>query len=284
MSASGRWPALEQLLAAHNAGPPRTRSLIITVYGDAIGPRGGETALPPLLTLMRRLGLADGVVRTALSRLTAEGWIDRRRTGRTSYYRLAALGVRESATATPRIYGPLSTPWGGQLRLVVADTGTDRVQLERAGYAIVAPGVLVAPDYAHAPDDALHLLAGGEPDAVRSLAARVWPLAALAMAYSSFLDRFTPVLAEAPRLGPLEAVAARVLLIHEYRRIILRDPHLPPALLPTEWPGHAARQTCKSLYRAVATASEQWLDTLDNASGPLPRGPDPLCRFSDGDR
>lgn len=284
MPASGRWPALEQLLAAHHAGPPRTRSLIITVYGDAIGPRGGETALPALLTLMRRLGFTDGVVRTALSRLTADGWLDRIRTGRMSFYRLAARGLQEISVATPRIYGPLSRPWNGQLRIVLADAGTDRIKLDHAGYALVAPGVLIAPDYAAVPSDVLYLLAGGEPEAVRSVAGRVWPLSTLAATYSAFVEQFTPMLQGAACLAPLDAMGARVLLIHQYRRIILRDPHLPAALLPTPWPGDAARWLSKDLYSALAPASEQWLDALENASGPLPRGPDPLTRFSDGDR
>ncbi len=284
MTAPGRWPALERLLAAYRAGPPRTRSLIITVYGDAISPRGGETALPALLTLMRRLGLADGVVRTALSRLTADGWLERTRMGPTSFYRLAEWGLRESAAATPRIYGPLSQPWGGQLRLVLADGGTDRASLDRTGYALVAPGVLVAPDYAEPPTDALCLLAGGEPGALQALTERAWPLDALATAYAMFLEKFEPLAADAAHLAPLDAMVARTLLVHEYRRVILRDPHLPAALLPAGWPGHSARRVCTALYAALVPASEQWLDTRENASGPLPRGPDPLSRFSDGDK
>jgi phenylacetic acid degradation operon negative regulatory protein len=277
--ASGCWPALTGLLATHSAGPPRTRSLILTVYGDALTPRGGEAALTALLTLMRRIGLTDGVVRTALSRLTAEGWLDRTRTGRTSFYRLAPRGVHEFAAATPRIYGPLSQPWNGQLRIVFTDTANNRASLEQSGYALVAPSVLVAPEYAEAPTDAICLSATGEPEAVQSLARRAWPLAALAHSYSRLLGMFTPLAAEATALPPLEALVTRVLLIHEYRRIALRDPHLPAALLPKHWPGFTARHLCISIYAALAPASERWLDGVENASGPLPRGPDPLLRF-----
>ena len=268
----------------HRAGPPRTRSLIITIYGDAISPHGAELALPALLTLMRRLGLADGVVRTALSRLAAEGWLDRTRIGRTSFYRLAARGLREVADATPRIYGPLSPAWNGQLRLVLAEASTDRESLNNAGYALIAPGVLIAPNFAVPPDDALCLLAGGEPEVMRAVAARAWPLATLENLYLGFLTQFTPLLRDVQNLMPLAAMAVRVLLIHEYRRIAFRDPHLPAALLPDMWPGHPTRRLCADLYASLAPASEQWLGTLENASGPLPQGPDPMHRFSDGDR
>lgn len=280
MPASGHWPALTRLLATHSAGPPRTRSLILTIYGDALTPRGGEAALPALLTLMRRIGLTDGVVRTALSRLTAEGWLDRTRTGRTSFYRLAPRGIHEFTAATPRIYGPLSRPWNGQLRVVFTDTATDRAFLEQSGYALVAPGVLIAPEYAEAPADALCLSATGEPGAVQFLAKRAWPLAALAHSYLRLLEMFKPLAAEAGALPPLEALVTRVLLIHEYRRIALRDPHLPATLLLDDWPGFTARRLCTRLYTALVPASERWLDDVENTSGPLPRGPDPLLRFS----
>jgi len=283
MAAPGRWPALTELLTAHGAGPPRTRSLIITLYGDALTPRGGEAALPSILTLMRRVGLTNGVVRTALSRLTAEGWLDRTRTGRTSFYRLAAHGAHEFAAATPRIYGPLSHPWNGQLRIVLADAATDRPSLEQAGYALIAPGVLIAPDYAEPPADAVCLLANGHPVAVQSIASRAWPLTALANAYSEFSVKFMPLTVEAAVLPPLEATVARIVLIQGYRQVALRDPHLPTALMPSNWPGTSARCLCATLYAALAPASERWLDDVNNVSGPLPRGPDPLFRFAAAD-
>lgn len=34
-----------------------------------------------------------------------------------------------------------------------------------------------------------------------------------------------------------DAFTARILLIHHYRRVVLRDPLLPSALLPADWPG-----------------------------------------------
>jgi len=73
------------------------------------------------------------------------------------------------------------------------------------------------------------------------------------------------------RLSDSEAFTARILLIHAYRRVVLRDPLLPPTLLPKDWPGHAARQLCGDIYRGLLPASEQWLNRHgSNESGPLP--------------
>ncbi len=277
---------LDRLLAAWRAEPSRTGSLIISVYGDAIAPRGGEVGLADLIELLGGLGIGGGVVRTAVSRLLRDGWLQRHRVGRNSFYQLAKPGRAVFAEAARRIYGPLDTPWGGRLRLALPDAGADRAGLEAAGYVLLAPGVLVAPDSAAPPgSDALHLLASAEDDAMRTLAARVWPLTQVADRYTAFLDLFTPLDGNVPCPAPADALRARVLLIHEYRRAALRDPHLPAALLPADWPGTAARRLCARLYAALLPGSERALDAMANRSGPLPRpGPDLYSRFSDGDR
>jgi len=276
---------LAGLLAALQDAPSRTGSVIITVYGDAIAPRGGELALASLLELMAALGVNGGVVRTAISRLARDGWLEGHRGGRRSFYRLSRRGQQESAEAGLRIYGPLNQPGGGQLRLAFAEAGVERTMLERAGYALLAPGVLAAPDTALTPPPSIPaLLSNGTPEAMRTLAARAWPVMRVGAEYSSFLELFTSLNHAAAGLQPLEALAARVLLIHEYRRVILRDPRLPVGLLPPEWPGIAARSLCIRLYAALAPASERWLDAAENRSGPLSRGPDPTARFSGGGR
>jgi DNA-binding transcriptional regulator PaaX len=47
---------------------------------------------------------------------------------------------------------------------------------------------------------------------------------------------------------PEQAFVVRTLLIHKCRRVLLRDPRLPAALLPLDWPGAAAyahRRDCE---------------------------------------
>jgi phenylacetic acid degradation operon negative regulatory protein len=276
---------LASRLAALRDAPSRTGSVIITVYGDAIAPRGGELALASLLELMSALGANGGVVRTAISRLARDGWLEGRRDGRRSFYRLSRRGEQESFEAGPRIYGPLDRPWNGQLRLAFAEAGVERTMLEQAGYALLAPGVLAAPDTALTPPPGIPaLLCAGTPEAMRALAARAWPVTQVGAGYQGFVNLFASLDRVATQLQPLEALAARVLLIHEYRRVTLRDPRLPAGLLPPDWPGIVARSLCTRLYAALAPASEKWLDTAENRSGPLPKGPNPTARFSGGGR
>lgn len=277
MSASaGTDTGLAHLILSRWTEPSRTGSLIVTVFGDAIAPRGGELALSALIDLLAGVAIGPGVVRTAVSRLAADGWLEGAKEGRVSFYRLTEKSRAEFADAEERIYGPLDHPWDGKLRLAFPPQGADRSGLEGAGFAVLAPGVLAG---AGGRPEEPHLLATGSPEALRTVAARAWPLDKLGDLYQAFIDRFTALEPPAARLPPNEAMPARAILIHDWRRIVLRDPRLPPALLPEHWPGHAARVLCKSLYAALAPASERWLDAVRNKSGPLPRGPDPKRRF-----
>lgn len=275
-------------LAALHAGPHRTGSLIITLYGDAIAPRGGSLAAASLLAVMAAMGIGEGVVRTALSRLAADGWLERRRIGRHGFYRLAAKGAAAFAEATRRIYGPPRAAADPRLVLVVlgpeAARDQARAALEAAGFGGLAPGVFIAPAATEVPRlaGAFRLEAVPAPADAPALAALAWPLAELAGRYQRFLEVWSGA-AAAPAPDPLAALVARVLLIHDYRRAVLRDPLLPAALLPADWPQPPARALCARLWRRLLAPSEAWLDAHAVAeTGPLPApGAALAARFAD---
>ena len=62
------------------------------MFGDAIVPRGGSVALATLLEFCETLDIDASVVRTAMSRLAADGWFERSKIGRNSFYRLVQKG------------------------------------------------------------------------------------------------------------------------------------------------------------------------------------------------
>src|SRR6266702_2202971 len=80
--------------------PSRTGSIVITVFGDAIVPRGGSVWLGTLLEFFKGLDIDSGVVRTAMSRLATDGWLERNKVGRNSFYRLDEKGRQTFDTAT----------------------------------------------------------------------------------------------------------------------------------------------------------------------------------------
>lgn len=281
--------ALAQILDQLRGEPSRTWSIIITIYGDAIVSRGGCVWLGTLLSIFQALEIGDGVVRTAMSRLAADGWLERSKAGRNSFYRLADKGRATFAEATRHIYTARPPVWNGHVDLVLLANGPDKEQtreaLQKAGFGSPGPGIFVAPGgHAAAPTGTLSLQATASPEILRDLAARSWPLETTADAYLRFIDSFAPLrtaLEGASRLDDLEALVARVLLIHEYRRIVLRDPLLPAELLPPDWPGDAARALCGALYRNLVGPSERWLDAnAIDENGPLAASPEVFTRFA----
>ena len=109
-----------------------------------------------------------------------------------------------------------------------------------------------------------------------SAVSRAWDLAGVAADYRRFLARFGRVIQrfrqdDEAGHDPAQSFIVRTLLIHAYRRVLLRDPQLPVDLLPLDWPGPAAYALCRDFYRLTHRAAERHLvATLRNERGALP--------------
>ncbi len=262
--------AIDSIIAHVRGRPSRTWSLVISFFGDAIVPRGGEADLSTLTAFCAGLAIDAGAVRTALSRLVRDGWFTREKRGRNSFYRLSPHGHDVFASAAVRIYAPPAPAATPELTLLLVPgasrTGTLAAELAEKGYGSPQAGVWITPHIeAELPPmpDLLRLAARGDAVTLRSLAARSWPLQALGGHYRDFITAFAPLaseIANGVNLDDAQAMLARVLLINEYRRIALRDPHLPSVLLPEDWPSAQARSLGARLYAQLFQPAESWLD------------------------
>jgi phenylacetic acid degradation operon negative regulatory protein len=190
-----------------------------------------------------------------------------------------------------RIYGGPSTNWTGRWTLVVlpampaADRQRLRKELAWRGFGELSSGVFAHPE-AQANELALRTSAPPLPAntlifdanladhlAPGALVGLGWDLADLGKRYRRFVQRFERALGALRRM-PVEPEAAfilRTLLIHEYRRLHLRDPLLPQSLLPAHWPGTRAAVLCGEIYVHVFAASEIYLSACaSRLSGALP--------------
>ena len=269
-----------------NAEPLRAKSLLMTLFGDAIAPHGGSIWLGSLIELMAPFGVSDRLVRTSVFRLTEEGWLASSRNGRRSAYSITDDALKRFGKAYRRVYAPLEPVWDGCWVLLFA-THADiapskrtlfRKQIAWEGFGMISPGV-----YAHpAPDeDAVRSLlqrfglqeqlfvasardlpgSGGKP--LSAAVGETWALDEVRDGYLRFIERFTPL---ARLLGsgnggvsPEQAFVIRTLLIHAFRRVQLHDPKLPSSLLPDAWPGNESYALCRDIYRSVCDAAEDWL-------------------------
>jgi phenylacetic acid degradation operon negative regulatory protein len=282
---------LSRIIGRFKREPSRTGSLIITFHGDAILPRGGSVWLGTLLRFLAMLEIDGGVVRTAVSRLATDGWLARDKVGRKSFYRLAATGRERFQFAVQHVYDPRRAEWDGRLDLLLIGNSTDRdsarAALGEAGFGSPIPGVWVAPSGTALPSvaaGAIRLEVTASSETGRRLIDESWSLDSIAASYRDFLKTFAPLegwIGTAGAPSSDDAILARVLLIHQYRRVLLRDPFLPDALLPADWPAREAREFCGRVYRALLPASEQWLDRYgESAAGALPPpGPELNARF-----
>jgi phenylacetic acid degradation operon negative regulatory protein len=271
----------------------RAGSLITTVFGDAIAPRGGTVWLGSLIMAMAPFGISERLVRTSVFRLVKDGWLESQQVGRRSYYSLTADGVERFAQATHRIYSEPVDHWDGEwclLLLSALDTATKDVVRKECGWLGFGPlsaNVLAHPatDLADLDvtmrrlgvEDTLVVVRGKtirSDGAMRELVRNSWNLDDIDARYAAFVERFRPVfksLAGKHTVTPESAFLIRTLLIQEYRKVLLRDPWLPTELLPAGWHGKAAYQLCRNLYRAVHVAADTYIDeVMESADGPLP--------------
>lgn len=275
--------------------PLRGGSLIITLFGDSISQHGNSVWLGSIINALEPFGLNSRLIRTAVHRLIQEGWLTAKMVGRRSYYSFTDAGLRRYEKAAQRIYAGGPVNWDGSWTLVICgrlmDEGRERLRKELSwlGYGVVNANMLFHPGAA---SEGLHETLydlGVDEDvvvmdartaeissvqALRQLAEDSWPLQELARRYDSFLEKFRPVLRSLQRARSLsgeEAFQVRTLLVHEYRRILLRDSDLPAQLLPADWVGGAALALVSDIYRLVDEPAESYIvEAMETASGPLP--------------
>ena len=276
----------------------RANSIIITVYGDSIAPHGGTVWLGSFIRLVESLGLNQRMVRTSVFRLAKEKWLVAEQIGRKSFYSLTASGRRRFEHAYRRIYDEPQGQWEGGWQIVLTTSGTLSLSQRDAlrkdllweGFGVIAPGVLAHPsDNSASVMDILrenevqdivvvmqaHALGALSSRPLQQLVRDCWDLATIAHDYQRFIRRFQPVTRAFKATAandPEQCFVVRTLLMHEFRRVLLRDPQLPQQLLPKDWPGETARRMCRELYSVTQCGAEQYLmDMLETIEGPLPQ-------------
>ena len=279
--------------------PMRAKSLIITFFGDVVSQHGKQIWLGSITNALEGLGVNDRLVRTSVFRLVKEDWLDVDREGRRSFYRFTNLGSQEYQRAAERIYSENNDIWRGRWQLLmlvdVNDQARDglRRSLNWLGFRAITPGTFARPggdevavqdllDEFGLDDGVIVMEASTSPITLkrqlRETVSERWELDALADEYSAFIKRFKPLTAavnKGRRPTPIEAFHARLLLIHDYRRVLLRDTSLPDDLLPSRWQGTLARQLVGSLYKDLAGPSLQFIEQHLAAQQGALSGPNP---------
>ena len=269
-------------------------SMTITVFGDAVSQHGGWIWLGSLIDALGMLGYNERLVRTAVYRLVQQDWLQTSKIGRRSYYCYTDTAKSQNEKAARRIYAANYPEWDGTWTLVApTNVPEDKLDLFRKSLMWQGYNTLFTGLYAHPSSDRTSLhetlqeqyLVGkvlvfsattedGTSQALlKDMVQTKWNIDELKAMYQEFVDFYRPLTKLVGKKGTLNSelsFALRTLLIHEYRRILLRDPDFPEAMLPSGWVGLEAQDLVKRLYRGLASTSAHYIqDKLENAQGPL---------------
>ncbi len=214
-------------------GPIRVWSLLVTVFGDLAPDCSLEG--PTLSALMDGIGIKPEATRVALHRLRADGWITSQKQGRISQHRLTPKGRQDSEAARPRIYGQTETA-GTRAKAVLVRNGAEA--LDPALFASIGPTLFLCAQDTPTPPDAMILAVDDIP---RWLGAQIEPPAFVG-SYEALFRVLTQIDSEVTEpISPLETAVLRVMIVHAWRRLVLKHPNLPHSAHTPEWRGHDCR-------------------------------------------
>jgi len=252
--------------------------MLFTLYGDYAYPRGVDLWLGSLVALGARFHISEVAVRSAVARLSRDGWLVARRESNRSYYALTERGRALIEEGTRRIYRQGRGVWNHQwclLTYAIPETHRARrdglrKQLAWLGFGALGGGTYISP---HAVAEQTEGLAREHdvtkfarifearfngPVTPMELVRRCWDLESIARYYDSFIKHYEPMYARDAMLqrrrslSDADAFVHRFALTHDFRRFPFIDPELPVELLPRTWSGSRARELFESYHRLLS--------------------------------
>ena len=243
------------------AGPAPPLTARSVLASALLGMDPPELPVAQLVRLTSLFGISENRARVALSRMVAGGEATSDGTGR---YRLAGhLAARQSRQSASR--AGATAPYDGEWWLaVVTTTGSSadvrsarRRTLAYRRLAELREGVWMRPANLEVQlpdplDGEIELMTALPGDPV-ALTHRLWDLTAWSARAQNLLRELQALAPDGPEaLAPGFELSAAVL------RHLQADPLLPPALLPTDWPGTALRATYDQWDARYRTTLRDW--------------------------
>jgi len=267
-------------------GAPSTRSLLLTILGEFVFPRGLPVWTAAFVAALAAVGVEEKAARQALARTAAEGIIVPGRVGRRTRWMLSDAGRTLLTDGTRRIYGFMREQrrWDGRwLVLAVSVPETQRqlrhrlrTRLTWAGMGSPAAGLWVIPYADRAPEVARIVselgIGAGAMSWIGEAGGIGRPEDVVAAAWTSLddvereYDEFVAAFGKRRANTPAAVFGAQVDLVQAWRRFPFIDPALPVELLDHDWPGQRAAAVfhgCHERWHRRAQAHWEALATED---------------------
>jgi len=265
-------------------GPSARAYLLITLGEYILADEGAGAWTQTIVDALALLDFEERAARQAIARAAAAGWLAAERNGRRVRWRLTPAGREYLTAARQRLFAPgPESDWDGDwlvLLLTVPENQRKlryrlRTSLEWAGFGSPGPGVWLSPHPSRA-SEARQVLRSLDADVQATilharlddpaerhrLVAQAWDVHELDDGYRSFTGEWAA--AEPP--SPSEAFVQRLHLVYQWRRLLLADPGLPPALLPDDWSGERARRLLLDLHARWQPLATTWWEMQDAAN------------------
>ncbi len=267
---------------------------LITIIGDSILPRDEKIWTSMLIDMAELFHIEERAVRTSIYRLAKDNWLQSFKQGRMSYYQLTPISTKRFIAVDKHLYSLRvlkKTHWCRVLLLDNKHRNKDKLQRELRwlGFGTLAGGTYLHPNgNVDTVKNIIKMLKmqdstiimGGEDflsasaKALQKMGRKCWNLPELEKRCKQFIKIFVPfqkVLTENAPLSPAQAFTIRILVIHEYRRMMVHYPILPQELLPENWIWKNAYALCANIYKQTLPQSEKYI-TLLSQDIPIPMG------------
>lgn len=273
----------------HKKVRARTATIIFTLFGAFIMPRGGRISVRGLIRLIKPLGLSENAIRLALSRMSKRGWIRGHKKGRKSYYSLSKEGNKEMLAGKHWALDKEARPWDGQWRLLSYDIPEHvrhlrdilRQELHCLGYGSLGGSLWISP-YDHRktlmkffnktkvrPYVEIFKAQYSGPQTNQILAQKAWNIHKLENRYQKFVRDYSMLLLackktiiEGGKINQEECFALRFRVTAEFINIALDDPLLPQELLPTDWVGRRAKEIYLKFWKLLTPQVNKFIDSV----------------------
>lgn len=271
---------MDDQLRRRSVGAPAARSLLLTILGEYVLPRGEAVWQETLVGALVSVGHTEQAARQALARSVRGGWLETSRHGRRARVSLSERAAELLATGAGRIYS-FGSPWSWDGRWLVLILRVPeerrevrhqlRTRLAWAGLGSMGGGVWLTPHVereaelqaairsAPAAEATSFVASLGMLGQGTDVAAAAWNLDEVRSQYQAFIEDFAAI---RPSSG--EAVfRMQTLLVHAWRKFPFLDPDLPAELLPDAWPRRRAFELFTGRHSRWEGAARSYFEELE---------------------
>lgn len=276
---------MDEQLRRRSVGAPAARSLLLTILGEYVLPRGEAVWQETLVGALVSVGYTQQAARQALARSVRDGWLETVRHGRRARVSLSDATAALLRTGARRIYA-FGQPWewDGRWLVLILRVPEERrevrhqlrTRLAWAGLGSMGGGVWLTPHVereaelreaireapaAEATSFVAELGCMGTPTAV---AAAAWDLDQVRAQYEALIEDFAAI-----RPSSAEAFfRLQTLLVHAWRKFPFVDPDLPGELLPAGWPRRRAHDLFAGRHERWRAGAQSYFEQLARGRSP----------------